>query len=250
MDVPPVDLLIISTKAYDTHEAVDACRGWASDSTKVLTLQNGLGNLDTIRSWKGSSAFGGTTSLGALLAGPGRVEISGLGRTVIGADMDPVGAREIVRMLAECGLPTEAKSDVMGEIWAKGVVNACINPVTAILRVPNGALLQSEAVTKLMGGICAECEAVAEACDVHLPGNDMFGKVRSVAEDTGRNRSSMLTDVELGRRTEIHEINGAFLGHGMEKGVRAPLNKAMVAMVEALEATTPKGSVNLRVVVL
>lgn len=238
--VPPADLLIITTKAYDTQSAVDACKGWAAPSTKVLTLQNGLTNLDIVRAWKGSSAFGGTTSLGAVLTRPGHVEVSGLGRTVVGSDIDPAGASEISTLLAECGLPAEAKADAVGEIWGKGIVNACINPVTAILRVPNGTLLESEAVVELMAGVCKECQAVASANGISLPHPDMFSRVREVAIDTARNRSSMLRDVELGRRTEVHEINGAFLSLAAAKGVRAPLNKALVAMVEALESDPQK----------
>lgn len=238
--VPPADLLIITTKAYDTQPAVDACRGWAGSPTKVLTLQNGLTNLDIIRAWKGASAFGGTTSLGAALTRPGHVEVSGLGRTVIGSDIDPAGASEISTLMAECGLPAVAKADTVGEIWAKGIVNACINPVTAILRVPNGTLLESEAVVELMAGVCRECQAVATTNGVSLSHPDMFSRVREVATDTARNRSSMLRDVELGRRTEIHEINGAFLTLAATKGLRAPLNKALVAMVEALESHLPK----------
>jgi 2-dehydropantoate 2-reductase len=235
-----VDLLIITTKAYDTMSAVDACRDWAAPSTGVLTLQNGLRNLDIIRGWKGPRAFGGTTSLGASLMGPGHVEVSGLGRTIIGSDLDPAGASEISAALAECGLPAEVKRDVRGEIWSKGIVNACINPATAVLRVPNGTLLDSEAVTELMGGVCEECQAIAEAHGVLLPYPDMFSVVKAVARDTARNRSSMLRDVELGRRTEIREINGAFVGLAEEKGVRVPLNKALVAMVEALESGLSK----------
>ncbi len=233
--VQPVDLLVITTKAYDTQSAVDACREWAAPSTKVLTVQNGLRNLDILRSWKGPMAFGGTTSLGAVLTSPGHVEVSGLGRTVIGADLDQVGAREIAKAFADCGLPTEVKDDAKGEIWAKGIVNACINPMTAILRVPNGVLLESEAVTELMGGVCRECQTIAGANGVSLPYPDMFARVREVVQDTGRNRSSMLRDVELGRRTEIQEINGSFLAYAVGKGLRAPLNKALVAMVEAME---------------
>lgn len=239
-DAPPADLLIVTTKAYDTQSAVDSCREWAGPSTKVLTLQNGLRNLDLIRAWKGDEAFGGTTSMGAALTSPGRIEVSGLGRTVIGGDKDPSGARTIADALAGCGLPVEVRPNVTGEIWAKGVVNACINPVTAILRVPNGTLLESESVTKVMAGVCRECEAISAAHDVVLPYEDMFSMVVSVARDTARNRSSMLRDVELGRRTEIREINGAFLAYADAKGLHAPLNKALVAMVEALELTGAK----------
>jgi 2-dehydropantoate 2-reductase len=238
--VPTPDLLIIATKAYDTGSAVDACRPMVSESTRVLTLQNGLGNLELLRAWKGRSAFGGTTTMGAVLESPGVVRISGMGHTVIGADLDQTGASWVASLFDECGIPVRVSRDTNGEMWAKAVVNACINPITSILRVPNGALLESKGVTALMDGVCAECEEVASAAGIALPKPAMRARARAVARDTSRNRSSMLRDVELGRRTEIMQINGKFSEFGRGTGVATPLNNALVAMVEALAPACPE----------
>ena len=232
--IDPPELLIVTTKAYDTVSAVRACTKWASGDSRVLTLQNGLGNLEILRKWKGERAFGGTTTMGANLVEPGRVRLSGLGRTVIGSDLDAAGARSIVRAFSDCGLPTVTNKDVEGEIWAKAIVSACINPMTGILRVPNGRLLDSVVTARMLNEICDECEAVSEAMRIRLPYRSMVRRVRVVARDTRGNRSSMLQDIERGKRTEIAQISGAFVRYGQAKKIRTPFNLTMLTMVEAL----------------
>jgi len=233
-DLVPPELLIIATKAYDTAEAIQSCRRLVDNDTMVLTLQNGLGNLELLRNWRRENAFGGTTTLGATLVSPGVLRVSGLGKTVIGADIDPEGAGRIVSEFKSCGLPTRAVKHVFPAIWGKAVVNACINPTAAILRVPNGRLVESKAISRFMREVCVECELVAKASGINLSGVPMYSRVRSVCKDTAENVSSMLQDVRLGRRTEIDHINGAFSLHGDKSDIPTPLNDALVAIVHSI----------------
>lgn len=230
----PPELLIITTKAYDTGKAVKQCRGWVAKDTRVLTLQNGLGNLELLRKWVGARAFGGTTSMGAALLRPGTVKISGLGHTVIGGDSNSDGAEMIAKTFSSCGLPAIAEKNASGHIWAKAIVNACINPTSAVLGVANGRLLDSPVISRFMYAVCDECEQVALSSGIRLPNGSMRARVRAVARDTSKNTSSMLQDVRLGRRTEISQINGAFCEIGGRKGIHTPLNSTLTAMVEAL----------------
>ncbi|MCX6658005.1 MAG: 2-dehydropantoate 2-reductase [Euryarchaeota archaeon] len=235
-DLAPPELLIVTTKAYDTEETVRICKPWTDKETMVLTLQNGLGNLELLRAWKGTSAFGGTTTMGATLVSPGRVRVSGIGKTVIGADMDPTGAAMLARVFSKAGIPATARNDISREIWAKAVVSACINPVTAVLRVPNGKLLDSPILSRFIREVCQECIEVACSEGIRLSSASMYARVRVVARDTSRNLSSMLQDVEQGNRTEIGQINGAFCRTGGDRGIPTPLNNALVAMVGSLES--------------
>jgi 2-dehydropantoate 2-reductase len=234
----PPELLIISTKAFDTEKAVTSCRSWADDGTMVLTLQNGLGNLEMLRSWKRARAFGGTTTMGANLVSPGVVRISGLGRFVLGSDLDREGAGRIASALRSCGLSVSLSDDIEGAIWSKAIVNACINPTAAVLRVVNGKLLESAVISHFMRDVCSECELVAVASGIGLPRKSMFARVQSVCRSTSSNISSMLQDVMHGRRTEIEQINGAFSRAGDELGLSTPLNDALVAMVTSLSSTS------------
>ena len=236
--ISPPELLVISTKAFDTEEAVKYCSTWIDKDTMVLTLQNGLGNLELLRGWKGKKAFGGTTTMGAALLSPGVVRVSGLGGTVIGSDLDPSGAKRIASSLRSCGLKVDLSRDIIGGIWSKAVVNACINPTAAVLRVPNGKLTESPVVSHFMKDVSKECELVASALGVNLPGGPSYARVRTVCRDTSKNKSSMLQDVLNGRKTEIDHINGAFCMYGDGLGISTPLNDALVAMIRSM----PPGS--------
>lgn len=233
--LPSPDLLIVTTKAYATSAVIETCREWALDDTIALTLQNGLGNIEQLRDWKGDLAIGGTTTTGASLTSPGVVRIADIGRTVLGSDANPGSARSIAAAFRAAGMPTRTTEDIQGEIWSKAIVNATINPVTAILRVTNGELIKSRVVSRLMKEICSECEAVAYGCEISLPHRSMYKRTRSVARRTASNKSSMLRDIELGRRTEVRNINGEICRMGLDARVPTPVNAALVAMIESLE---------------
>lgn len=241
MGLAAPELIIVTVKAFDTQAVVEACSSWTEDNTRVLTLQNGLGNLELLRAWRGDSALGGTTTMGAQLLSPGRVRVSGLGRTVIGADTDSKFAAEIVEMFVSCGLPAEIRDNISAEIWSKAAISACINPLTAILRVPNGALSESDAVARMIRDVSRECSKVAEAEGVHILPRQIEDRVWRVSEDTASNRSSMLRDVEEGRMTEVEQINGAFVRAAARHGISVPVNRALTAMVSTLAKRDPQG---------
>ena len=238
--VGPPELLLITTKAYDTMNAIKECRQWATGDTAVLTLQNGLGNLEALREWKGSGAFGGTTTLGSTMVSPGKVRISGLGRTMIGSELDPSHSKRLVAVFGESGIPSRCSKDIISEIWAKAIVSACINPITAILRVPNGKLMESRPISRLVLEVSRECERVAMAHGIELAQTHMYPRVQAVARDTARNLSSMLQDVVRGSRTEIDQINGVFWRLSEEHGLDAPLNRTLTAMVQSLDPASSR----------
>lgn len=241
----PPDLVIITTKAYDTANAVKSCRSWTDEETMVLTLQNGLGNLELLRKWKRAKAFGGTTTMGANLISPGRVRVSGLGRTVIGSDVNPDGARAILSAFKSCGLQAEDDDNIFEAIWSKAIVNACINPIAAVLRVPNGKLVESSVISHLMKDVSLECEAVARGAGVGVSMGSMYPRARAVCRDTRENDSSMLQDVLRGRRTEIGQINGAICSVGNRHGISTPLNDALVAMISSMSSNRGRRKVNI-----
>ena len=173
--------------------------------------------------------------MGAALVSPGVVRVSGLGSFTIGADKDARRAKGIALSFESCGLRTQLKKDVMREIWGKAVINACINPTAAVLRVRNGELLRSKTTVRFMREVCRECEEVAYATKTSLPTRRMFPRVRSVCVDTAGNISSMLQDILNGKRTEIEQINGAFCSFGEVAGVPTPLNATLVSMIEPLQ---------------
>lgn len=233
----PVDLLVVLVKAYATKEAVRWAAGAVGPATVALTLQNGLGNAEALAEVVGPErVLAGTTAQGATWLSPGRVRHAGRGPTYIapwapgGADPAPVAG-----LLGQAGIPTEAVPDPQPMLWGKLAVNCGINPLTALLRVPNGELLNRPGARRLMEAAAREAGAVAAAAGVALPA-DPVERVLAVAAATAANRSSMLQDVERGRRTEIDAINGAVALRGRRLGVPVPVNETLAELVRSLMA--------------
>jgi len=240
-DVGPVDLVMVCVKAYDTERAcVDALPAVGS-STTLLTLQNGLGNVETIASVVGRErVLAGVTSHGATLLGPGLVRHAGAGETAIG-ELDGAETERVwgvADALRQAGIQVEISPRVDSLIWGKLVVNAAINPITALLKVPNGGLLASEDARELMAAVALEAAGVARARGIPLPYADPVGRVEAVCRQTAPNRSSMLQDVDRGIRTEIDFIDGALAREGERLGVPTPLCWALTHLVRAL-TTSP-----------
>ena len=232
------DLIILGVKSYDTNSAMDIIKKNASQTSIILSLQNGLDNEIKIAEAVGEKrTLGGVTSHGITYVGPGHVHHAGTGETIIG-EMDGQKTeriKEIAGALSSVGIETRITSNIGSEIWAKGIVNAAINPLTALTRLRNGFLLKIPSLTRLLEDTCSECIKVAEAAKIDLLGCDVIKKTKNVARFTGENRSSMLQDIERGRRTEIDSINGAIVEVGKKHGVKTPINTSLVALVKGIE---------------
>jgi 2-dehydropantoate 2-reductase len=204
----------------------------------VVTLQNGVGNRELLADALGENRVGqAVTALGATLIGPGHVRHAGQGTTVFGSAPDRAGMAALAALFSSCGLPAELSDDLDALVWGKLVVNVGINALTALLRVPNGALATTAEARDLVAQAVAEAVAVAEARGTRLPEADPLAHVLAVAQATGANRSSMLQDALRGSPTEIATINGAVVREGQRIGVPTPVNSMLTALVRALDAT-------------
>lgn len=234
----PVDLLIVMVKAYATADALRWAAGAVGPSTVALTLQNGLGNAEALAEALGPGrVLAGTTAQGATLLGPGLVRHGGTGPTHLApwATGGPAEglAPTVAALLQQAGFDTHLAPDPRPLIWAKLAINCGINALTALLRVPNGELLNRPGAQRLMEGAAQEAGEVARAAGVILT-EDPVDRVRQVARATAANRSSMLQDVERGRRTEVDAINGAVAERGLALGVPTPINEALADLVRSL----------------
>ncbi len=233
----PMELVIVFVKAYDTLQACQDALPAVGPGTAVLTLQNGLNNVETIASVVGRGrVLAGVTSHGATLMGPGRVRHAGAGETAIG-ELDGGETERLQRVagaLRRAGIEVEISHAVNSLIWGKLVVNAAINPLTALLGVPNGELLAREGARELLRASALEAAAVAVALGIPLPYTDPMERAETVCCLTASNRSSMLQDVDRGIQTEIDFINGAVVREGEARGVLTPVNWTLTRLVGAL----------------
>jgi 2-dehydropantoate 2-reductase len=122
-------------------------------------------------------------------------------------------------------------------------INAAINPLTALLDVPNGELLLSPHALAIMTEAAGETAAVAEARGIRLPYDDPGAAAAEVAGRTASNHSSMLQDIRRGAPTEIDAICGAIANEGESLGVWTPVNRVLWHLVRALASSTQGDSV-------
>jgi 2-dehydropantoate 2-reductase len=234
-----VDLLVVFVKATLTKTAMEGALGLVGDSTRVLTLQNGLGNVEALSDIVGSDRLiAGTTAHGSTLLGPGSIKHAGEGLTVIGnlsGKTDPF-LEDLTAILEKAGFSVQISENVMGLIWGKLIVNVGINALTAITGLRNGRLLDFPETKELMKMAVEEAIEVARRKGIVLSDPDPARHVEEVCRSTAENRSSMLQDVMNRRRTEIDAINGAVVAEAEKLGVPAPINLVLFNLVKTLQA--------------
>jgi len=232
-----VDLVIVFVKSPFTEPAVKGASHIIGENTMIMTLQNGLGNAEKIAEITGSSRIiVGITNNGATLIEPGHVRHAGSGETVISPFDGEVSHRinEIAQILTEAGLPTKVSDEVVGLVWDKLMVNVGINALTAILKVPNGYLIEHGSSEKLLEYAVREAEKMCKAKSIQLK-HDPVQHCKDVARATAANYSSMYQDVAKKRITEIDYINGAVVNEGRKLGIPTPVNEVFVLLIKALE---------------
>lgn len=237
------DLVIICVKSYDTQEAIKYAQGLIGENTIVLTLQNGINNIQTLSEIVGpDKVVGGVTSQGATLLGIGHIRHAGKGETIIGkADGKILGAvRNISNLFNQAGLESKISKDINSLIWSKLIINVGINALTAITRLNNGRLIEYDGTKEIMRSAVLEAVKVAKKKRIKLIYDDPVQKTESVCEATKGNISSMLQDVLKGKRTEIDYINGAIVRQGRNLGISTPVNSVLTDLIKTVELSYDK----------
>lgn len=237
-EVANADWLLVAVKSYDTASAMADVDSFLDD-VPVLTVQNGLGNAETIAEFVDpEQVLVGTTAHGASIPEPGTVRHAGTGKTVVGRYFAPNDdtVDEIADTLAAGEIATTVTERPKDALWEKVLVNVAINAATALARVPNGHLVEHDAGKRLLTRATAEGVAVARAEGRRLP-DDMVDRASTVARRTATNRSSMRQDLEAGSKTEIGALNGAIVARGREHDIDTPVNQTLTNLVRLAEAT-------------
>jgi len=231
-DCQRAKLALVLVKSWQTERIAAQLRDCLAADGLAVTLQNGLGNDSILSNVLGQLRVGrGVTTIGATLLAPGVVRSGGEGVITLEAQ---VHLTELEAMLRSAKFELSVVEDVEPEVWGKLIVNAAINPLTAILRVKNGELLNNLSARALMGQLAHEAAQVAGAHAVLLPILDPEQAVEEVARRTASNISSMLQDVLRGTPTEVDAINGAIVRMGERVGVAVPVNRTLWSLVKAL----------------
>ena len=231
-DCRGVKYALVLVKSWQTEHSASQLAKCLADDGLAVTLQNGLGNDTILSNTLGLQRVSrGVTTLGATLIAPGFVRSGGEGAIVLEAHSH-ISILEEMLHLAKFDISITENMEPV--VWDKLIINAAINPLTALLRVKNGDLLSNPPARALMGQLASEAAQVAEALEVALPFFDPKRSVEEVAQGTAENISSMFQDVLRGAPTEVDAINGAVVRLGVLKGVPTPVNRIICSLVKAL----------------
>jgi 2-dehydropantoate 2-reductase len=232
LEVRGAKFAIVLVKSWQTERVARQLKLALADNGHALTLQNGLGNRETLVRDLGFGRVSlGVTTTGATLLGPGLARTGGEGVVSIeqNESLDPLKVA-----LKSSNFNVQVVDDAQSLIWGKLVINAAINPLTALLQVPNGELLARPATRRMMASLASETAEVAAAEHVHLPFSNPVSAAEDVARKTAKNISSMFQDVRRGAPTEIDAICGAVTQRGEVHGIETPYNRACWQLVRAL----------------
>jgi 2-dehydropantoate 2-reductase len=225
------DLVIVLVKSPQTRSAVERAREILKPEGLALTLQNGLGNIEVLTdAFSSERSAAGVTTMGAYVESPGAIRFGGEG--VIWLERHP-RIQPAYDLFRQAGFEVGITDDLLSLQWGKLVVNSGLNPLTALLRVPNGRLADRPSLRSLYLDVIAETAAVAKASGIALPYADAAKMAMEVATRTAGNRSSMLQDIENGRELELEAITGAILQAAERAGVDAPLNRMLYRLLKA-----------------
>jgi len=233
------DLVLVCVKAHQTQKAAEKIKALLGQEIRVLTLQNGVGNVEILSEVFGTEkVLGGTTAEGATLLDPGHIRHAGQGDTIIGPEGKSNGpVARIVSAFTSAGFNSRSVKNVNDLIWGKLIINVGINALTAITRLKNGRLAEINGTKAVMEKAVQEAVAVANAKNIDLPYPDPQERVREVCRATAGNIASMLQDVLQKRITEVGFINGAIVREGEALGIHTPVNYTLTCLVETIQET-------------
>ncbi len=239
------DIILLCVKSYHTAEACRQLKGRLTPDGLIVSVQNGLGNLEIL-----AREFGQDRTLGARVIFGARVNRPGLVTVTVCADQVLLGPAslgpesphlpQLVADLNAAGIATAAVPDILPHIWGKVLYNCALNPLGALLEAPYGDLGADAATRELMRLVIAEIYEVAGAQGVRLLQADPATYFRHFMErlvpPTAAHWPSMWQDMKSGRRTEIEALNGAICRYGEALGIDTPYNRTLTLLVRFLEA--------------
>ncbi len=229
------DVLFLFVKSYSTSEALQDVISYCNKNVILVSLQNGLGNIDEIKKhFVNGKIVYGTTTIGATKSSLNSVVSGGSGIINIGGDENG-NVLKIHHLLNSAGLNSYVVDRPDYFLWHKAVINAGINPIAAILGLPNGGILADKYATMLQEYIIKEAVNCAVANNIDMDFSEILRTTRDICEKTSINICSMLQDIRNGRKTEIDSINGKIIQYAECKGISTPYNMTVYLIIKSME---------------
>ena len=231
------EIVLFCVKTTDNAATARAIAPLLAPGALVVSLQNGVDNVEQIRAAAGIEALPAVVYVAASVPEPGRVKHVGRGDLVIG----PRNAKteRFAGLFERAHVPCRISENIVGELWTKLTWNCALNAVSALGKAKYGQIAASEDARKAVENIVKELLAVAHAANIQLPGLEDFtaamsGALKIAAQMSGA-FSSTAQDLNRGKLTEIDSLNGYIARRAAELGVPAPLNHALYTLVKLAE---------------
>jgi 2-dehydropantoate 2-reductase len=228
-------------KSFDTEEAAKSLAAHLMSGAAVLSLQNGVDNVERIRTATGIEAVPAVVYVAAAMTAADTVRHSGRGDLIIG-DLPGRGGRpgrdleNLCAIFVRAGIPCRVSANILAELWLKMIMNCAYNAISALCRSKYGAMVRNPDTRELMRKVTEEAVAIARAEGVRLPEIDMPAAVLQLADTMSEATSSTAQDIALGSRTEIDSLNGYLVRRAAALGIAAPVNQTLYGLTRLLEA--------------
>ncbi len=230
-------LILFCVKSMNTSSVATQMAPFLAEDATVVSLQNGVDNVDRIRQAAHISAVPAAVYVAASVPEPGHVKHLARGDVIVGLPGD--GTKYVADIFGRAGIGCEISSNIEGELWVKLLCNCALNAISALGHAPYGQIAESSDARQVMQAVVEEVLAVARAAKVILPDiSDTkagMAAAMEIATQMAGALSSTAQDLNRGRPTEIDSLNGYVSRRGTELGVQVPVNHALYALVKLAE---------------
>jgi 2-dehydropantoate 2-reductase len=249
--VRDAQLILFSVKTVDTEATAKLLAPHLAPDTIVVSLQNGVDNVERINSAAGIQAIPAVVYIAAAMTGLGRVKHSGRGDLIIGNhsgnpspnhDTDKSELEEVAAIFTRAGVPCRISENVTAELWEKLIMNCAYNAMSALTRTKYGHIARDAGSIEVIKSVIIEAVAVGSAAGVQLSADTMISAALKLgSEAIPEALSSTAQDIARGKPTEIDSLNGFLVRKGVELGVPTPVNQVLYSLVKLLEQAPPVG---------
>lgn len=236
----PAHLVIVALKHHHLQGALQDIEAVAGDDTVILSVMNGLESEAVIGAACGMQKMVHAIAVGIdAVREADRFEYANRGRIIFGVMPHEAGDWRLKRLKAaldQAGIPNEISENMQRVLWWKFMVNVGINQASAVLQSPYGIFQSSQEALDLMKTLMQEVIRLAQKSGVDLSHRDLDEWCGILASLSPRGKTSMLQDIEAGRKTEVEIFAGKVVALGKERGVPTPVNETVLRIIKALES--------------
>lgn len=233
------ELIIIAVKGHHLRRAIEIITPLVGENTIILSLLNGITSEDDL-----SQVFGREKVLHGFVVGTdagrdnGEVHFTTPGKIVFGEYYPEVSGKSapVAELFSKAGVAYTLAQDIRKEMWWKFMMNVGVNQTSAVLRATYGDYQNIPEARELMASACREVLHLAHKEGINLSESDIDEYLRIFSTLSPQGKTSMLQDVEAGRKTEVESFALAVMNLGKKHGIPTPVNQTLYYMIRVIEA--------------